>query len=168
MYLIISKCNNTLIFIRIKLKRSQLLGLTKSTFNWIWVTKLESLKPVKGHAHQEMRKRQHVLNFLMYLLFQVTQTDISIVLHLHDLYLVASHLSTGWISAMSWHGNEAHLKGKSCCKITIFIINDNYYNDFCQIIDTAYTESLPNQNFDNLVSQHNTILTNCTSPWMGC
>ena len=37
----------------------------------------------------------------MYLLFQVTQTDISIVIHLHDLYLVASHLSAGWISAMS-------------------------------------------------------------------
>lgn len=55
----------------------------------------------------------------MYLCFQVTQTDISIVFNLHNLHLVTSHLSTSGIGAMSRHRNETHLKGKSCNNIII-------------------------------------------------
>ena len=50
---------------------------------------------------------------IIYLCFQVTQTDISIVFNLHDLHLVTSHLSTSRIGTMSRHRNETHLKGKS-------------------------------------------------------
>ena len=46
----------------------------------------------------------------MYLLFQVSQTDISIAFHFDNLNLVASHLSTGRICTMSRYRNKAHLE----------------------------------------------------------
>lgn len=65
----------------------------------------------------------------MYLCFQVTQTDISIVFNLHNLHLVTSHLSTSGIGAMSRHRNETHLKGKSCNNIIIrtFVVSLSAY-----------------------------------------
>ena len=44
------------------------------------------------------------------LLFQVTQTDIPIALHLDYLNLIASHLCTGRICAVSRHWDETNLK----------------------------------------------------------